>query len=350
MDPAAEPFDASRRRLAKRGFTTRHARDADMDTLIVADRAPRSGDLVLARIDAVGQHAWLESPGGRHQTLFVGDEVLLAYGNRYAPDYFEAIVPERPSPCHLAAAGGVAGRVIGAKRGLKEPTKITPIAFVGDREGRVLNLARWILSPPRTTRRLPTVAVVGTSMNAGKTTSAAWLTRGLTRSGLRVGAAKVTGTGAGKDLWLMSDAGADTVLDFTDAGHPSTYGLTAEAVERILIHLTDLLGQAERDAIVLEIADGIYEPETAALLAGSIFHERVDAVLFAAGDAAGAAAGVAAIQATGMTVSGVSGVLTSSPLAVREARMAVGLPVFDLETLGDAAIAGILRVGRPVAA
>ena len=45
----------------------------------------------------------------------------------------------------------------------------------------------------------PVLIVAGTAMNAGKTTAAARLIKGLQRAGLRVGAAKVTGTGAGGD-------------------------------------------------------------------------------------------------------------------------------------------------------
>ena len=60
-------------------------------------------------------------------------------------------------------------------------------------------------------------------MNSGKTTTAAHLIKGLVQAGLKVGAAKLTGTGAVGDIWLMQDAGANLVLDFTDTGFPSTY-------------------------------------------------------------------------------------------------------------------------------
>ena len=35
-------------------------------------------------------------------------EIMVAYGNRYAPDQFEAELPKTMASCHLAAAGGVA--------------------------------------------------------------------------------------------------------------------------------------------------------------------------------------------------------------------------------------------------
>lgn len=350
MRAHAPTVDQARLARAKRGFTTRRAEFDDFRTLISDDRVPRSGDLLLARVDAIGQHSWLESPNGRRQSLFAGDEVIIAYGNRYAPDYFEAIVPDHPGPCQLVAAGGVAGEVLCGRNGLKEPTAITPIGFIGEGAGRALNLARWMLPFSDAPRRVETIAVLGTSMNAGKTTTAAWLIRGLSLAGRRVGAAKVTGTGAGKDLWMMADAGAAPVYDFTDAGHPSTYLLVPEAVERVAATLTAALARADCDAIVLEVADGFYEPETAALLASPVFRDLVDTVVFAAGDAAGAVAGVAALKAAGVQVAGISGRLTASPLAIREARIATDLPVLDREALGDPATMDLLRTALLTAA
>lgn len=350
MRPSAQSLDQDRLAGAKRGFTTRRAESADFSTLISDGHVPRSGDLLLARVDAIGQHSWLESPSGRRQSLFAGDEVLVAYGNRYAPDYFEAVVPDHPGPCQLVAAGGVAGDVLCGRNGLKEPTSITPAGFIGDSQGRVLNLARWVLPSAVAPRRVETIAVLGTSMNAGKTTTAAWLVRGLALAGRRVGAAKVTGTGAGKDLWMMADAGAAPVLDFTDAGHPSTYLLEPAAVERVMSTLTAALARAGCDVIVLEVADGFYEPETAALLDSPVFRDLVDTVVFAAGDAAGAVAGVAALRAAGVHVAGISGRLTASPLAIREARMATDLPVLDLKELADPATMDHLRTAQPTAA
>ncbi len=55
-------------------------------------------------------------------------------------------------------------------------------------------------------------------MNAGKTTTAASLIKGVTAYGMKVGAAKITGTGAGGDFWFMIDSGTEPVLDFVDAG------------------------------------------------------------------------------------------------------------------------------------
>ncbi len=60
-------------------------------------------------------------------------------------------------------------------------------------------------------------------MNSGKTTTVQSLVLGLRAAGEVVGATKVTGTGSGADYWVMVDAGAACVADFTDVGLASTY-------------------------------------------------------------------------------------------------------------------------------
>ena len=65
---------------------------------------------------------------------------------------------------------------------------------------------------------LPVVLLVGTSMSAGKTTSAKVIVRLLREAGLVVVGAKLTGAGRYRDILAMQDAGADYIFDFVDAG------------------------------------------------------------------------------------------------------------------------------------
>lgn len=301
-----------------------------------AERRPRSGDLLLATVEEIGQHTRLDLRSGRKARLFPGDEVVVCYANRYSPDQFEAEIPSDFTPCDLVAAGGVASRVISSHDRMAVATRLRPVGLLADAEGEVVNLGQWALPQPTVSAaRVPTFAVLGTAMNAGKTTAAANLVRGLGAAGYRVGAVKVTGTGASNDLWHISDAGAELVLDCTHAGLPSTYLSTAEEIEGVLELLTGHLAQLGVDAIVLEIADGVLQPETAALLKSPVFRANVNRILFAAPDALGASAGVEAVAAIGLTVSAVSGLLTTSPLAIRETAAVTGLPVLDSDALRD---------------
>ena len=72
---------------------------------------------------------------------------------------------------------------------IKRPTRIRPLGLIGDTQGRPLNLREWALDSRSIPKTLPPVIVVaGTAMNAGKTTAAASLIKGLVRAGKRVGA------------------------------------------------------------------------------------------------------------------------------------------------------------------
>lgn len=339
-------------RRAKLAYTTRGVGlDAVGGILAGEDLRPEPGDVVLATVTAIGQHKRIELHDGRRATLFPGDEVVVCFGDRYAPDQFEAHVPPRLQPCDLVAAGGVASQMCARHSSMGEPTAIAPVGLLAYKDGRRINLRDWALPRAEPQPGRPaTIAVLGTSMNAGKTTSAAHLIYGLASSGRRVAAAKVTGTGAGGDVWLMQDAGASPVLDFTHAGHASTAGLTPEAVEDVLLRLTADLAASGAEAIVLEIADGLFQAETAALVASPRFAQAVDGVLFAGSDALGVALGTRRLADLGLPVAGVTGLVTASPLATREAATATGLPVLDIDALRDPATAGALLMPPLVAA
>ena len=149
----------------------------------------------------------------------------------------------------------------------------------------------------------------------------------------------MTGTGAGGDYWQMMDAGACEVVDFTDAGYASTYQLAAQEIEKVFLRLLSHLGSLKTDVIVVEVADGILQAETAALLASQGFSYYCDKLIFAASDAMGAVAGVQWLQSKGLNVHAVSGALTASPLAIRETSTALGLPVLSKQGLSDPILA-----------
>jgi len=314
--------------------TSRVSRDV-IKTLLQGERKPRVGDLVLAQIVEMGQHNRLDLPEGRSAHLFLGEEIVVCYGNSYVPDQYEAVVPYSLDVCSLVSGGGIAAKMLSYHDDMKMPTTIKPIGLLGDEAGKAINLSQFGLDCMTSNyqQRPFTIAVAETGLNAGNTISAAFLTRGLSRSGLSVGAARVTGTGTGKYIWHMKDAGAKTVLDISDAGLPSTYLASGGDVERVFLNLSSSLSQSGLDVLVLEIAGGIFQKETAALMRCDSFRSRVDAILFAAGDSMGAVAGARWLQEHSLPVVAITGSLTRSPLAVREVRATNELPVLDCEGL-----------------
>ncbi len=341
-------------REATRAYSTRRVPREAM-TFLLPNCPPEPGDLVLARVETIGYHKRLHRPDGSKRNLFVGDLVIVAYADRYAPNQFEAIVPPDLRVCHLAAAGGIASEVVlRHDRIRRAPTTLRPLGLLASGpEAPPLNVAGWALDPPAPIDRkedagIPVMAIVGTSMDSGKTTVAAHLARGLKNFGLRVGYAKVTGTAAAGDPSLVLDAGADPVLDFTDAGFASTYRLTKGTVEAIFRDLVGHVAEAQVDGILIEVADGLFQAETASLLESDSFRALVDQIIFAAPESMGATAGSAWLRERDLPLVALSGVLASSPLQAREAREQTGLPVYGLEDLLDPSTAAKIVVRRSV--
>ncbi len=343
------PLSAERLASAKRSFSVRRLPMDAGSTLLSGSLRPQPGDAVLARVERVGNHRHIEQPHGRRAALRVGDEILVAYANRYATDQYESEVPTTLGPCQLVASGGIASHVITRSRDVRTATDITPIGLLGDERGRPINVRDFALpSIDEPASRPKTFAVLGTSMNSGKTTTIKQLVQGFAQAGYKVGATKVTGTGSGGDYWCMLDAGAHRMLDFTDGGMASTYLADIQDIEVMMRQLVAHLTTSGTDINLVEIADGVFQLETAQIIASAVFSELVDGVIFAAGDAMGAAMGVETLRARGHEVLAVSGRLTRAPLAAREAELATGLPVLTLADLVDApAMASLLGLPEP---
>ena len=81
------------------------------------------------------QHTRIQLNSSRRSLLYPGDKVVVAYGNRYAPDQFEAEIPSSLDRCHLVAAGGIAARASSKHDRVKWPTTIRPEGFVVDAHG-----------------------------------------------------------------------------------------------------------------------------------------------------------------------------------------------------------------------
>ncbi|MBA3755192.1 MAG: DUF1611 domain-containing protein, partial [Nitrosomonas sp.] len=228
------PISQERLLNAKIAYTPRNLRLASVAVLWQEDDViPNTGDMLLAKVTKIGHQNELEVMHDRHSALFIGDEIIVCYGNRYAPDQFEAQVPKDLGLCDLVAAGGIAART--NHRHANVSTSIQPIGLLADSNEKRINLKDTAL--PKLVRLFPhpyTVAVVGATTNAGQTTTVANMIRGLVNAGYTVGTAKVTGTGSAKDAELMTDAGAKLTLDFTHAGFPSTYLATPKQIDSIL--------------------------------------------------------------------------------------------------------------------
>lgn len=355
-----QQIDAQRARTIRAAYTTRFVaaelqrNPQDFEIVRRANMVPRSGDVVIANVTELGKHTRLQSPVSRRQLMFVGQEIMVAYGHRYAPDQFLAHVPDNLGPCQLVAGGGVASEVIEQHASIDKATQLEPVGLL-TRQGKVVNLLDFApLSieneSPQAAQidapRPPVIAVLGTSMNSGKSTTLGCLVNGLVNSGMQVAAGKATGTGAGNDPDLFTDAGAFSVCDFTDFGFPTTYRLDYETVRDLLVAMIREQSATGADTVVIEIADGLFQGETSRLLRDPIFTAQVDRVLFSAQDALGAQAGERILLDAGLDLAAVSGVVTASPLAAKEAQAQLSTPVIGTFELCRAEVASALLPTR----
>ncbi|MEH6813152.1 MAG: hypothetical protein V7677_11535 [Motiliproteus sp.] len=327
---------------AKRSFLTRNLDLSNASHL--KEQAPMNGDLVLARVDRIRQHTRLEDTHGRRMFLYPHDEILLVAGSRYASDQFHAQLPKGLGPCHLVAAGGIAAQVVNKSDKVRPATEITLLGVVADAAGDAINLRTGAVLPLSSAEvEIPVILVIGSAMNAGKTTTACALIHGLRINGYAVAGAKLTGTGAGPDYWRMKDAGAVPVLDFVDHGLASSVGVCPQ---KLVAMTRSFSAEAQRqgaDYLVLEVADGILQPETRALVATEEFSRLIAGVLIAADSSAAAVMIAQTLSVSGYPVYGISGILSRSPLSCEETRTATGLPVFQPEDFDEIDIIEYIR-------
>ena len=206
----------------------------------------------------------VEDLAGRMIALRAGDVLAGTLGNRRALRGYAGVVPDTLAvgdTIEVLNLGGILGRCTSINPDIGRPFQAEVLGAIltfpelGDRVGRPAHIRTGAVPPAdRLETAIPVVYVAGTCMNAGKTVAATELVRGLTRSGLRVAAAKLTGVSLMRDALSMQDAGALTALTFNDAGIASTRaGMTVPVAKGIF----NRLASVKPDVIVAELGDGI---------------------------------------------------------------------------------------------
>lgn len=300
-----------------------------------SDKIPEPGDVVYGVVSRIGQHSSIENVSGRIHMIHHGTQGVFVFGNRYAPDYYEGLVPEKMSrEVDLLARSGIVGIVRTKSSLVKDPTRVRILGYVCNQEGTVLNTRAYsLIRPKRVLKKIPRsqlILVCGTSMNSGKSMAAAACCWALTSQGYSVKASKVTGTASLKDILHMNDAGASVYTDFTHFGYPSTYLLSEEEVINIFNFLDLKYGNSPKNYWIVELADGIIQRETAMLLHSSDVTSRLHRLIFCAADAFGAIGGLRILKERfGLVPDAISGVCSSSPLHLRELSEFSSVPVFS---------------------
>lgn len=318
-------------------YALRRVPEASFACLLPRSDSPQPGDIVLAQIEKVGKNAHLELTHGRRCSLHEHDLLAVVFGNRYASHQFEGYARSNGDYCDLLSMGGLCGLVESKHDSVAEPTRLRLLGVLGNADGQPLRLQDFALAP-LSTQEMPRphiIAICGTSMDTGKTYTAMSLIIGLRRQGYRVAAIKLTGTATGSDRWSMLDAGTCMAFDFIDGGWPTTYLCTVDE----LMHLYDVLiahvSAQGADYVVMEIADGLLQPETAALLQTPRFTSTINAWVLATSDPLGAVGGVSVLRHWQIEPLAVSGLISMSLLGIREVQAATGIQCLTAKQLQE---------------
>ncbi len=327
----------------KKTYICKDIKDYVIDETNLTDYRPKVGDIGIFEIVKIGKHKTIQGEDKRNATIIPCDLMMAAFGNRYATAQFEGYVPEKCNQeLHILGAGGVVGVVHSAHYDFVDigPTSIRLIGLVKDDNGNVMNTKSIHQSNMKsftgaTAASTKVILSLGSSMDSGKTTTAAYMVNGLKKAGYKVAYIKLTGTAYTKDCDLNYDLGADITADFTDFGFPSTY--LCEELE--LLDLYESLLQKvitiRPDYTVIEIADGLYQKETTMLLLNPRFKETINSVIFSAGDSLSAVNGTNILTSWGLPLFAISGLFTASPLLINEMKSYTTLPVLNLEELSS---------------
>ncbi|AXT59651.1 hypothetical protein D1816_04530 [Aquimarina sp. AD10] len=312
-----------------------------IDKTIVKTHKPGVGDVAIFEVVSIGSLNAIQDFEGRNSHIFEGDKVMLSFGNRYASNQFEGYIPETYlEEYDLIGKGGVVGKVVSMhyKLELKGPTKLKIVGYAANSQGRVINTIyhhkEAIKFDIKKNRNFKTILSVGSSMDSGKTTTAAYLCRGLKTSGCQVAYIKLTGTVFNKDKMLAYDCGADVVSDFSELGFPSTYLCPTDTIMDIYEGLLSDVTIANPDYVVIEIADGLYQQETQALLNHPLFTETIDHVILSCCDSLAVNTGIQLLSPIFDTrLFALAGLFTGSPLLVSEVKDQCTIPILTLPKL-----------------
>ncbi len=260
--------------LQEKGFTLKSLPKDQWDT----------GDYVICEIlDAGSNTLSLELPNGRMRGVIGGESIVGALGERFAT--LEATGTWKEVGDDLTmdvlTGAGLLGKMTSKSVFIPNMMKIgyTAHALRGEEKLTMDSFVKPLKEIPFTT---PVILFVGTSMSAGKTTSARIVTNLFKQAKLKVVGAKLTGAGRFKDILAVKDVGADAVMDFVDVGLPSSI-YPREEYQGKLRQLLTRIELQKADVAVVEIGASPLEPYNGDVAINAI-REQVKCVILSASD------------------------------------------------------------------
>lgn len=334
----------TRVRLDRIASSTKNAR-LGADVIVGTEIVAAEGYVLAVRIlEDKASYNTLEDLSGRMVSLRAGDVLAGTLGARRALRGYAGEVPSSIAVgdvINVLNLGGVLGKCTSVNPDIGQPFKAEVLGAIlafpelGDRVGRPAHIRDGAVPlADHLQLDLPVVYIAGTCMNAGKTVAATELVRGLSRAGLRVAAAKLTGVSLMRDSLSMRDAGAVAALTFNDAGAASTHaGMTVGVAKGIF----NRLAGDRPDVIVAELGDGILgEYGVQDILLDKELAAAGAAFVMAAPDPVGCWGAVELMRERfGLTVAVLTGPATDNEVGRDYIRASLGVPAFNARRDAD---------------
>lgn len=231
------------------------------DTVPLARNRWETGDYVLGRVSCPPRgYRKIELRTGRSTEIVEDDIVAGALGDRHAT--LEVVGSWRAigddGQMEALTAAGLFGRSTSVSAVLPS---LVSLVYLGHatRNGQKLCMRDYVHDTEEIPYDRRTILVVGSSMSAGKTTSAKVIIRQLRKRGLRITGCKLSGAGRYRDILAMRDAGAEEIFDFVDVGLPSSICPKME-FQPLLRRLLSRIAAAKPHLVVAEAGASPLEP------------------------------------------------------------------------------------------
>jgi hypothetical protein len=248
----------------ERYFLTSVTRNSDLDSVpFDVDLLPRSrwaaGDFVVGEVLTTPRYE-TELDSGRMILNMKGDLLVGAFGKRSAT--LEGVGDWEQIDTDLRmqslTGAGLFGKATSKSPFMPDWLELRYRGHVIRDDGKI-TMMQFARAGGDAKLQIPVILVVGTSMSAGKTTTGRIMIHELTRAGLRVGGAKLTGASRYRDILSFLDAGAAAVFDFVDVGLPSTV-CSADQYRECLRQLLGVIAGYQLDVLVAEAGASPLEP------------------------------------------------------------------------------------------
>lgn len=260
--------------LEERGFQVK----------ILAKEEWQTGDYIVCKIlDAGSNLLKIELRSGRMRGVIGGEYLVGALGERFAT--LEATGTWKKVQddmiMTILTGAGLIGKLTSKSAFIPNMIQVKYLGHTV-RNNKKITMDDFVKPMKDIPFKTPIILFVGTSMSAGKTTSARIVTNLLKQANFKVVGAKISGAGRFKDILAVKDVGADAVVDFVDAGLPSTICPRKTFLSK-LNHIKNFISNIDPDFAVVEVGASPLEPYNGDLAIESI-RKNIKCVILSASD------------------------------------------------------------------